>query len=179
MASLAVALADLARLSINPLIHNPMQIIDQAAIDARNELNRTADRVEAELQALMAAHKDKKVWKISRWGGLTSAVAKKLATIEAELPPRHRLTIRSEVSGIWAELQLRYERPEGGVHYCKESFRVGRRDDDGVMTEADTPAYPDGRPQFVLADVKAAADRAYQLESEARELRSSIACFNR
>ena len=156
-----------------------MQIIDQAAIDARNELNRTADRVERDLQALMAAHKGKKVWKISGWGGLTSAVAKKLATIEAELPPRYRLIIRSEVSGIYAQLDLNYDRPEGGVNYIREDFRIGRRDDDGVMTEADTPAYPDGRRQFVLADVKAAADRAYELEKQARELRSSIACFNR
>ena len=156
-----------------------MQIIDQAAIDARNELNRTADRVERDLQALMASQLGKKVWKISGWGGLTSAVAKKLATIEAELPPRYRLIIRSEVSGIWADLDVHYDRSMGGVNYIKESFRIGRRDDDGVMAEADAPAYPEGRKQFVLADVKAAADRAYQLESEARELRSSIACFNR
>ena len=153
--------------------------IDQAAIDARNNLNAMADQVEPELQALMADHLGKKVWKISGWGGLTSAVAKKLATIEAELPERYRLIIRSEVSGIWADLQYRYRTPDGGYIYSKETFRIGYRDDNGVMTEADTLAYPDGRPQFVLAEVKAAADRAYQLESEARELRSSIACFNR
>lgn len=156
-----------------------MQIIDQAAIDARNELNRTADQLERDLQAFMAAHLGKKVWKISGWGGFTSAVSKHLQPIEAELPPGYRLIIRSEVSGIWADLKLCYERPEGGVHYSKETFRIGRRDDTGVMTEADTPAYPEGRPQFVLADVKAAADRAYELEKQARELRSSIACFNR
>jgi len=156
-----------------------MQIIDQAAIDARNELHRTADRVERDLQALMAAHIGKKVWKISGWGGLTSAVAKKLATVESELPPRYRLIIRSEVSGIWADLDVNYDRPEGGVNYIRESFRIGRRDDDGVMTEADVPAYPEPREQFTLAEVKAAADRAYELEQQARQLRSSIACFNR
>ena len=156
-----------------------MQIIDQAAIDARNELNRTADRVEQDLQALMAFNLGKKVWKISGWGGLTASVAKQLATIEAELPPRYRLIIRSEVSGIWADLDVNYERPEGGVKYVRESFRIGRRDDDGVMTEADSPAYPDGRKQFTLAMVKATADRAYEYEQQARQLRSSIACFNR
>ena len=74
---------------------------------------------------------------------------------------------------------MNYDRPEGGVHYVRESFRIGRRDDDGVMTEADSPAYPEGRRQFTLAEVKAAGDRAYELETEARQLRSSIACFNR
>lgn len=156
-----------------------MQIIDQAAIDARNQLNRTADRVESDLQALMASHLGKKVWKISGWGGLTSAVAKKLQTIEQELPPRYRLIIRSEVSGIWADLDLCYERPEGGVNYIKESFRIGRRDDDGVMYEADTPNYPEGRKQYDLKDVKETLNRAHQLESEAVSLRCSVACFRR
>ena len=86
----------------------------------------------------MASHLGKKVWKISGYGGLTSAVAKQLRTIEAELPERYRLIIRSEVSGIWADLDVNYDRPEGGVHYVRESFRIGRRDDDGVMTEADS-----------------------------------------
>ena len=156
-----------------------MQIIDQAAIDARNELNRTADRIERDLQDLMTFHMGKKVWKISGWGGLTSAVSKKFQTIEDELPPHYRLIIRSEVRGIWAHLDLHYERPEGGVHYVNEAFRIGRRDGDGLMTEADSPTYPEGRKQFTLAEVKAAAERARQLETEASALRSSIACFKR
>ena len=155
-----------------------MQIIDQSAIDARNELNRTADRVEPDLQALMASHLGKKVWKISGWGGLTSAVAKKLATIEAELPPRYRLIIRSEVTSIWAKLDLCYDRPEGGVNYINEEFRIGRRDDAGVLVEPEEQlTYPEGRKQYKLEDVKETFKRARQLESEATSLRCSVSCF--
>ena len=157
-----------------------MQIIDQAAIDARNELNRTADRVEPDLQALMAAHTGKKVWKVSGWGGFTSAVAKKLATITAELPPRYRLIIRSEVTGIWAKLDLCYERPEGGVNYINEEFRIGRRDDAGVLVEPEEQlTHPEGRKQYKLKEVKDTLNRAHQLESEAVSLRCSVACFRR
>ena len=156
-----------------------MAIIDQAAIDARNELNRTADRVEPDLQASMAAHTARKYGK-SAAGVVHSAVAKKLATITAELPLRYRLIIRSEVTGIWAKLDLCYSRPEGGVNYINEEFRIGRRDDAGVLVEPEEQlTHPEGRKQYKLKEVKDTLNRAHQLESEAVSLRCSAARFRR
>ena len=154
-----------------------MMIIDQKAIDARNHLNATADRFEPELQSLMADFLGKKVWRISGYGGVTAAIAKRIDAIE--LPEGYRLIITSPVGWITAELTYRYDRGDGCVNHIKESFQIARRDDDGVMTETDSLAYPAGRPQFTLAQVETTKARAWELESQARDLRSSIACFSR
>ena len=154
-----------------------MMIIDQRAIDARNALNATADLLEPELQATMADYLGKKVWKISGYGGMTAAVAKRINAIE--LPDTYRLIITSHVSWITAELTYRYDRGDGTVNYIKETFQIARRDDDGVMTETDSPTYPAGRPQFTLAQVETTNKRAFELEQQARDLRRSVAYFNR
>ena len=156
-------------------------IIDQRAIDARNQLNRKADEVEPMLQALFAGFLGKKVWKISGYGGLTAAVNKEVERLSEAHGLTHeqgyRLIIRSEVSWIRAELRLCYRVESGAVQYIDCGFNAGKRDDQGILTERGELCYPAGRPQFTLDQVQATRKRAYELENQARDLRLSISCF--
>ena len=153
-------------------------IIDQRAIDARNELNAIADRLEPELQAIMSDYLGKKVWKTSGYGGLMAAISGRINR-EIELPERCRMLFESPVSWITARLDYRYDVAAGGVNYIREDFQIARRNDSGVMTEAGSLIYPSGRPQYTLAQVKDIKDRIYEIEKDSRELRRSIACFTR
>ena len=155
-----------------------ISIIDQRAIDARNELNATADRLEPQLQSIMSDYLGKKVFKLSGYGGLMAGISGRIKR-EIELPERYQLLFDSPVGWITAELSYRYDLAAGGVNYIREDFRIARRDDHGVMTETDSLAYPAGRPQFTLAQVKDVKDRIYEIETKSRELRRSIACFSR
>ena len=167
--------------------------IDQTTIDARNCLNRKADQLESDLLELMAGFHNQKVWKISGWGGMTAKLAKAVKSLEDQhgfsetrteaklVGNRFTLIIRSEVTSVWAELKYRYDRyPDGVCNYCSESFRIGRRDDSGVLTELESGlTYPEGRKQYKLAEVQSAITEARKLEDQAQALRSSVSVFNR
>ena len=169
-----------------------MTMIDQTTIDARNTLNRKADQLEADLLDLMAGFHNQKVWKISGWGGMTAKLAKAVKALEdqhgfsetrteAKLAGnRFTLIIRSEVTSVWAELKYRYVRPDGVCQYIDEAFRIGRRDDSGVLTEPESGlTYPEGRKQYKLAEVQSAITEARKLEDQAQALRSQVSVFNR
>ena len=161
--------------------------VTQRAIDARNKLNLKADQIEAGLLQLMPDFLNKKVWKISGYGNPTKAFEKVTDAFEKDNGIDHSggfyMLMRSEVAWIRCELVYRYEEPTRGGGYAtsntiRSDFRIGKRDSDGLLVELeDSLTWPEGRPQFDLATVKAAADRAYDLEGQARKLRSSISVF--
>lgn len=165
----------------------------QRAIDARNSLNLKADQVESALLHLMPEFLNKKVWKISGYGGKSAAFAKAVdAFSEANgigqcnngTAGSFWLYIRSDVSNIYAELVHRYEEPSGNgyaiSHQIREDFRIGKRNDEGILVELEKEfTYPSGRTQFDFATVKAMDAQASELESQARGLRRQISVFNR
>lgn len=157
--------------------------IDQATIDARNTLNQKADLLEADFVDLMAGFHKQKVWKISGWGGMTAKLAKTVKALEDQhgIGKRFTLIIRSEVTSVWAELKYRYDRyPDGRCQYIEECFRIGRRDESGILTELESGlTYPEGRKQYKLAEVQSAIAEARKLEDQAQALRSSVSVFNR
>lgn len=157
--------------------------VTQRAIDARNKLNRKADQVEAALLELMPDFLNKKVWKK---GGRSAAFIKAIDAFEKahkiDYSEGFYMLMRSEIAWIHCELVHRYEEPNTGGYAISNTiradFRIGKRDDGGVLVELeDSLTYPKGRPQFDLATVKDTADRAYDLEKQARELRSSVSVF--
>ena len=160
--------------------------VTQTAIDARNKLNLKADQVESALLQLMPDFLNKKVWKKSGPYDRSAAFIKAIDAFEKDhgidFSNGFYMLMRSEIAWVHCELVYRYEEP-GSNGYAvsktiRANFRVGKRDDDGVLVELeDSLTYPEGRPQFDLATVQAAADRAYDLEKQARELRSSISVF--
>lgn len=161
-----------------------MQRTKQHDIDARNTLNAMADRFEPALIATLASFAGKKVWKISSYGGLTVAAKKAVDDTAAAFGLTHeagwRLVIGSTGSRIFAELTYRYAISQEACDYTIETFSIGRHDDFGILIESeDCLSYPAGRPQFTVAEVETTLKRAYELESQARDLRRSVACFTR
>ena len=167
-------------------------LVTQRAIDARNRLNLKADQVESALLHLMPDFLNKKVWKVSGYGGETAAFAKAMnAFCEANEIGQCNgnagsfwMHVRSEVSGIHVELVHRYEEPSGDQyaisHQIRADFRIGKRDDDGMLVELEESlTYPAGRVQFNLETVKAMDTQATALESQASGLRSQISVFAR
>ena len=160
--------------------------VTQRAIDARNKLNSKADQIESALLQLMPDFLNKKVWKKSGSYDRSAAFIKAIDAFEKahgmDFSEGFYMLMRSEVAWIHCELVYRYEEPNGDGYAIsnkiRADFRIGKRNDDGVLVELeDGLTYPEGRPQFDLVTVKAAADRAYELEKQARELRSSISVF--
>ena len=160
--------------------------VTQAAVDARNKLNLKADQVEAGLLQLMPDFLNKKVWKISGSLDRSAAFNKAIVAFECDNKINHfegfYMLMHSNTAWIRCSLAYRYEEPNGDGYAIsgtiRADFRIGKRDDNGVLVQLeDSLTYPEGRPQFDLDTVKAAADRAYDLEAQARVLRSSISVF--
>ena len=160
--------------------------VTQAAVDARNKLNLKADQVEAGLLQLMPDFLNKKVWKISGSLDRSAAFNKAIVAFECDNKINHfegfHMLMHSNTAWIRCSLAYRYEEPNGDGYAISDTiradFRIGKRDGDGVLVELEhTLTYPEGRPQFDLVTVKAAADRAYDLEAQARVLRNSIRVF--
>lgn len=161
-----------------------MQRTKQTDIDARNKLNAMADCFEPALISALASLAERKVWKVSGYGGLTVAAKKVVDDLAASFGLTHefgwRLVITSPVTSLTAELTYRYETGETGCAYATEAFRIGRRDDSGILTEPEAEVtYPAGRPQFTVHEVETALARAFELETQARDLRRSVSCFTR
>ena len=154
--------------------------ITQESINARNTLNTKADQIESVLLHLMPEFLHKKVWKTSGSGGQSAAFAKAVQQCCSDNriggpESRYSLILRSDVTGIWAELVFRAD-----MGCVRETFRIGTRDDQGVLKELETGlTYPEGRPQFELEAVKGKFRKAHELEREARLLRNEIMVFSR
>ena len=114
------------------------------------------------------------MWKTSGYGGLIAKLEKEIEAYKNDHNISHpwRLIVRSDVSWITAELDYFVKE----VGYTKETIFLGKRDDNGTLLELSECRK---RPQFIYEDVIATEEKAYELEKQARELRSSIACFRK
>jgi|TARA_R100000482_G_scaffold98610_1_gene42532 hypothetical protein len=153
-------------------------LITEKHITARNAVNARADLIESMLRESMRPLIGRKVWKVSGHGGQAAALSRAVESVcEAERLNRDGsrwfLIVHSDVHWICADLYVWQE----GSGRTVETMFLGRRDSDGMLTDVDEQ--PGQRPQFTLQQVKSARARAYELESEARKLRSSVACFER
>lgn len=167
-----------------------MYRVNQSDISARNQLNAMADILERDLINAMAQFTGKKVWKKSGYGSLTAATAKIVdGIIDAhDLDRDNRgatsgpwtVTFASQVNSVWCTIKLRYDTTQGHCDYVEESFRIGRRDENGILIEPEQElAFPEGRPQFTQRQVEYALKAADNLEAQARNLRSTVSCFQR
>jgi len=147
-------------------------------ISARNAVNARADLIESMLRESMRPLIGRKVWKVSGHGGQAAALSRVVESVcDAERlnqdDSRWFLIVRSDVHWICADLSVWQD----GSGRTVETLFLGKRDSEGILTEVDEQ--PGQRPKFTLQQVESARARAYELESEARKLRSSVACFER
>ena len=151
--------------------------ITRTAVNCRNIVNLKANQVEGHLLRILSPYQGKKVWKTSGYGGLIAKLQKEIEAYENDHNISHpcgrwRLIVRSDVSWITAELDYFVQE----VGYTKETIFLGKRDNNGTLLELSECRK---RPQFIYEDVIATEEKAYELEKQARELRSDIACFKR
>ena len=153
-------------------------LVTDKHVAARNAVNARADLIELMLRDAIRPLIGKKVWKISGHGGPSAALSRAVDAV-AEVERLNQsgshwhLIIHSHVSWLSADLSIWQD----GSGRTTETLHLGRRDPDGLLTEVDEA--PGHRPQFTLAQVEATRARAYELQREARELLSSVRCFDR
>lgn len=148
--------------------------ISRAEVNCRNIVNFKADQIEGHLIKILSPYQGKKVWKISGYGNLIAKLQKEIEayTDDHNISYPWRLIIRSDVSWITADLSYFVQE----VGYTKEMLYLGKRDDNGTLLELGECRK---RPQFIYEEVAATEQKAYELEKQARELRSSIAYFKK
>jgi hypothetical protein len=151
--------------------HDPMAIT-RTQINCRNIVNAKANEVEGHLARIFSPYQGKKVWKTSGYGGLIAKLQKEIEAYEYDHNISHpwRLVLRSDVS--WITATLDYFVSEVG--YTKECIFLGKRNDKGVLVELSECIK---RPQFIDEEVFATEKRIWELEKQARELKSTISCL--
>ena len=144
-------------------------------VQSQNQFNAAANLAAQQLHRVLTPWADRKVWKIS---GDRGAVAK----LAAELKALSRAAGWNQQKQPFVSVLCRhgclYAFFRGTFAGCQLSsdLYLGRVSDDGVLTRLDQIERL--RTDYTVAEVKTATERAYELESEARTLRRSVAVFS-
>jgi hypothetical protein len=158
-------------------------LIFPLAVETRNSLNTKAMEVQKELTELLAPYQDRKVRKISGYGGW---VAKLEPQLTAYFQGLQADGFRGWLACDWHWLHLRLDTTYpvaelvGGGHsvdYVKADLSVGKINDAGELVEL----FPlvELRTDYSPAWVDETRAQAYALESQAQALRSSLREFDK
>ena len=144
-------------------------------VQHRNAFNNLLNFVERDLITILGGWDGQKIWKVSGGGGLTAKFKKAVDLYtdskgyrDPETDVFMHLSVRH--NGIVAFVRNRADALSADIY-------LGRVDQDGKLCRVDPPLAR--RTDYTVEAVKYASDRAYQLEVEARTLRSSISDFTR
>ena len=144
-------------------------------VESQNQFNAAANVATKQLRRVLVAWIGRKAWRISGNGGAVAKLAAELKDLsdaagwnEQGQPfvcvlCRHGC-LQAFLRGTFAGCQL------------SSDLYLGRVDDDGILTRLDEIERL--RTNYTVAEVKTATERAYELESEARILRRSVAVFS-
>ena len=156
--------------------------ITQQRVDAQNQVNALANEVEGHLLRLLSDWQQKKAFKTSGYGGKVVALEKAFDAYCAS----HGYNIPAgdgrDASAGWVNLYRQYNSVQASVQILlnngqRVEIYLGRTDDAGNLT-----SLGDGykrRTDYTVAEIEGALAKAYQLEEEARQLRSSVRDFER
>jgi hypothetical protein len=146
----------------------------------QNRINALANEIEGHLLRLLSPWQQKKAFKTSGWGGMVAALQKAFDAYCESHGYNVPATDDARASEVWLNLYRQYTSVTATVSLrCNSGVKVdlylGRTNDAGVLiTEADGHKR---RTDYTVAEIESAFARAYQLESEARELRSNYREF--
>ena len=147
-------------------------MISPLAVATRNGLNSKAMEAQQRLVALLTPYLGRKIRKISGYGGY-------VAKLQAELDrycSDHGYNVKDE--GCWLNIYASYTTLLARVSVHSSTARPvvihlgGFDDQTGILTRLNDSIKR--RTDYTLSEVEAALSKAYQLEAEARELRSSV-----
>jgi hypothetical protein len=150
------------------------------SVNNRNAFNALANEVEGHLIRLVSEWQDRKVWKVSGHGGLTAGFK---ATFNAYCAD-HSYNIPhidgNPTSRVWLNLYCSYNQIIANLRDLNSALKVdlylGRVDDAGIVDRVS--ACHQRLTNYTVESVSGAFKRAYELETEARVLRSSVSDFD-
>lgn len=152
--------------------------ITQESVNARNTFNALANEVEGHLIRLLSEWQGRKAWKVSGYGGMVAALSLAFDRYCAD----HGYNLREAETNcpVWLSLYNQHGQIIANLRHLPSALKaeiyLGRVDDAGVVTRLSDCRKR--RTDYTAAEVTARFEKAYQLESEARELRSSLCDFD-
>ena len=157
-----------------------MFTIDPALVEARNGLNRAAMAAETELLEILVPYIGRKVRKTSGYGGWVAKLEPEIkAFIDRQVAECIRQAwISCQASWIDLECKTIIQLPErSGCTYLKAQLSIGKVDESGVLLELFQPTTL--RTDYTVSEIEFARARAYELESQARDLRHQVREFDK
>ena len=146
-------------------------------VDARNAFNATCNEIEGHLIRILSEWQGRKIWKTSGYGGLTAKFEPVLRAYEES----HGYNLVADECRIYINVRVQYNRVTAFVRDTRTALSaelsLGRVNDSGEVASVDE-VYQ-SKTDYTLEGVISAREKAYALECEARELRLSIAEFDR
>tara|TARA_R100000951_G_scaffold108852_2_gene105358 strand:- start:1635 stop:2111 length:477 start_codon:yes stop_codon:yes gene_type:complete len=150
-------------------------------VQARNQFNAFCNLTEGHLVRLLNDWQDQKVWKVSGHGGAVAKLKKQFDQYcqqngyNQQGKPFLSLVGRYGALNVFIRATC-YPGGEGTpINLSADIYLARFNDQTGVMTRL-LECYK-RRVDYTLEELKEKAERAYALEAEARELRSSISDF--
>jgi len=137
-------------------------MVTQERINAVNAANASAMFLQESLREILTPYLERKVWKISGYGGPVASLERDLQALQTQ----GHFFLQKSVSWLYCTLRNDRERVE---------ISLGKVSEDGVLLELfDTQ---ERRTNFTVAEVAGALQKARELEQQARELRGSVREF--
>ena len=142
-------------------------------VQKRNAFNNLLNFVERDLITILGGWSGQKIWKVSGNGGMAAKFKK---AVELYTDSKG---YRDPETDVFVHLVVRHNCLLAFVRNRRDvlsaDIYLGRTDEDGNLSRIDPPLAR--RTDYTVEAVQHASDRAYQLETEARSLRSSISDF--
>lgn len=147
------------------------------AVQARNELNALANRLQTEIRNSLWTRLGKKVIKVTPYKNWIAPLQTSMRLIQ--LPSqRHTLTFQFTDYTIWAELQTYYDVPgQSSIQYVKQVFLIGELEGGTILTKLVEPNLNPYRTDYTVEEVAGAFDRIEALKAEVQELQSQVREF--
>ena len=147
------------------------------AVQARNDLNALANRLQNEIRNSLWTRLGKKVVKVTPYKNWIAPLQISMGLIQ--LPSqRHRLTFQFTDYTVWAELQTYYDVPgQSSVEYVKQVFLIGDLEGGTILTKLVEPNLNPYRTDYTVEEVASAFDRIEALKAEIQELQSQVREF--
>lgn len=146
-------------------------------VATRNKVNSKANYVSTYLQSLLSNYFEKKVVKFKPYKTWTAQIKKEIDILQQQLQDRKfRIVFRFGHGNVSAEIATTFSVDGSGVQYVKQHFYVARfSEDTGVLTEVSS--VNSFRTDYTVQEIANKAQKLYELDKIARELKFELACF--
>ena len=146
-------------------------------VDARNAFNATCNEIEGHLLRILSEWQGRKIWKSSGYGGLTAKFEPVLRSYQTS----HGYNLTADSCHIWISIRVQYNQITAFVRDTRAALSadlyLGRVNDSGEVVSLSECR--ERKTDYTLESVIRTREKAYALECEARDLRSSIADFDK